>query len=189
MNYYTAKGDGGSTTLFSCQNGMRLSKGDGVFDVLGGCDELNSLLGLCRAITERAGFSHLSADGRSAFLLELRAVQENLFIIQAEIAGAAHRLSFEKVSKAEEGINRFAGRFPLQSSFVIPGATELGAFLDVARTVARRVERIYIRQTQDGGTGNPATAAYLNRLSSLLYVLARTANRAQGADECAPSYA
>lgn len=188
MKYYTSKGDAGTTTLFSCPKGVRISKGNDVFEVLGGLDELNSFVGLCRATARRASFPKMDASGRSEFLNLLRAIQEDLFIIQAECAGAVLRLSDAKIKCLEETMKRFAEKFPPILSFVIPGATELGARLDVARAVSRRVERVYIRQKQNDAARNPAVGVYLNRLSSLFYVLARYANHAQDAVEQVPSY-
>ncbi len=186
MQYYTAKGDTGTTRLFDCPQGVRLFKGDGVFEVLGGVDELNCFVGWCRAVAERSSFQ----DGaRTEFLEALETVQKDLFIIQAELGGAPPRLSKEKVRRLETDIERFANGFPKIQSFVIPGATELGAILDVSRTVARRVERLYIREKQPNALEETTIAAYLNRTSSLLYVLARYANHAHGVSETAPSYA
>ena len=185
MHYYTAKGDGGTTKLFSCPQGVRISKGDSIFDVLGGVDELNSFVGWCRAVAER---SSLDGEKRGEFLEALRTLQEDLFIIQARLGGGAIPLSMTKVSRMELTIELFAGNFPQVRSFVIPGATELSALLDVSRTVARRVERMYIRGMQKVEDADGAIGPYLNRASSLLYVLARYANHAHGVPECAPSY-
>lgn len=188
MKYYTGKGDTGTTTLFNCPHGTRLSKGEDVFGILGVLDEFNCIVGLCRSVAERASFPKMDAEGRDDFLRTLFAIQETLFIIQAEIAGAGQRLSKEKVDALERATERFSGLFPEVHSFVIPGATELGARLDIARVTARKVERLFIRQKKQGRTDNPVIGAYLNRLSSLLYCMARYANHAQCASEQPPSY-
>ena len=188
MKYYTAKGDGGTTRLFNCPQGARLSKGDVIFEVLGGVDELNSFVGWCRAVAKR---SSLQEAKRTKFLDTLLFIQEDLFIIQAELGGGTTRLSEEKVRRLEDAIERFSGGFPAIHSFVIPGATELGGLLDVSRAIARRVERLYIqtkKKVRPGKSGGTPTAAYLNRLSSLLYVLARYANYVHDVPEKAPSY-
>jgi cob(I)alamin adenosyltransferase len=189
MRYYTTKGDSGATKLFNCPQGVRISKGSDIFEVLGGVDELNSLIGWCRAVAERSSFQGAS---REEFLDALLVVQEDLFVMQAELGGSALHLTEEKVRRVEGVIARFAGEFPAVHSFVIPGATELGALLDVSRTIARRVERLYIRaekEARQSKFGSAPVAAYLNRLSSLLYVLARYANHAHGVLEKVPSYA
>jgi len=208
MKYYTAKGDVGTTKLFNCPQGVRLSKGSGIFEVLGGVDELNCFVGWCRAVAERSSFQGAK---RAEFLDILFAVQEDLFILQAELGGGATRLSGEKIRQLEKTIAQFADGFPVIHSFIIPGATELGALLDVSRAVARRVERLYVREIEERGATcsrrlrniksaernkekrqsghNDATVvAYLNRMSSLLFVLARYANHAHGAMEKNPTY-
>lgn len=185
MKYYTAKGDNGTTKLFNCPQGVRLSKGAGIFEVLGGVDELGCFVGWCRAVAERSSFE---GRARAEFLEALRIVQEDLFIVQAQLGGAPFRLSKEKITRLETAIDRFANGFPKIHSFVIPGASELGALLDVSRTVARRVERLYIREKPQNRLEDISIAAYLNRTSSLLYVLARYANHAHGVPELAPLY-
>lgn len=191
MRYYTAKGDKGTTRLFNCPEGTRLSKGEGVFELLGGVDELNSFVGLCRAVAARSGFSGISEKDRKAFTSSLLTIQENLFLIQSELAGAKHSFSKKKAEDAENAIKHFSELFPKIDSFVIPGSTELGGLLDVSRTIARRIERAYVRhhdKAKRNDEGNPSVLTYLNRLSSLLYVLARTANHAHSALEQAPTY-
>ncbi len=187
MKYYTAKGDKGTTKLFNCAQGKRISKDDPVFEALGGLDELNSFVGLCRAVTGRAGFPNLDCDGRQSLLEALLHVQEDLFVIQAELGGSGVKLTAKKQKQLEDSIERFSGLFPEVRSFVIPGSTELGALLDVARTVARRTERLYVCALSGAATKS-GIGPYLNRLSSFLYVLARLANYAQGERERAPSY-
>lgn len=187
MKYFTAKGDSGTTKLFNCPAGVRLSKGERIFAALGELDELNSLIGLCRCVASRAGFR--AGDGpteRQQILGTLRSIQENLFIIQAELGGSGKRLSGEKVTELETAIAEFSRKFPPISSFVISGATELSAWLDITRSVARRTERVYLRARTS--PVNPTIGAYLNRLSSVLYVLARFATFAQGEKEEAPTY-
>lgn len=188
MKYFTAKGDTGTSKLFGCQSGERLSKGEGAFELLGVLDELNSFLGFARVVAGRSGFRCLDAKGRTDFLGLLLAIQNALFLMQAELAGAPKRLPESKLAELERQIERFADAFPEVSSFVIPGGTELGALLDVCRTVARRVERLYIRTASGKGQEDSVIGRYLNRLSSALYVLARCANHCAGAPEQAPSY-
>lgn len=185
MKYFTTKGDKGTTKLFSCPQGVRLSKADGVFEVLGGVDELNSFVGWCKAVAERSSFP---GDKRTEFLGALKMLQEDLFSIQAKLAGGGGNIGERQVSRMEKTIELFANGFPEIHSFVIPGATELGAMLDVARTVARRVERLYIRERGETEAKADTTLQYLNRASSLLYVLARFANHLHGAPEQAPTY-
>lgn len=185
MKYYTAKGDSGTTKLFNCPAGVRLSKTEPVVEALGGVDELNCFIGWARSVAERASFR----KGKRVEVLDaLRVLQEDLFVIQAELGGGDMKLSEETVKALETRIEQFAEQFPPIHSFVIPGATELGALLDVSRAVARRVERLYLSARPKSGSGDSAIAAYLNRLSSLLYCIARYANHGHGAPERAPSY-
>lgn len=188
MSYFTRKGDAGTTALFNCPHGTRLSKGEDVFEILGALDELNCMTGLCRSVAKGTRFSKRTAKGRDGFLRALFVIQEDLFIIQAEIAGAAPRLFKEKVDALERATEYFAGLFPVVRSFVVPGATALGAQLDITRAVARKAERVFVRREQKRKINSPVIGAYLNRLSSLLYCLARYANYAQGASEESPSY-
>ncbi|PIQ68239.1 MAG: ATP:cob(I)alamin adenosyltransferase [Candidatus Taylorbacteria bacterium CG11_big_fil_rev_8_21_14_0_20_46_11] len=190
MKYYTAKGDAGTTKLFACPEGTRLSKGEGIFEVLGEVDELNSFVGLCRALVERDVHTTLSQKDRRNLAVTLQSIQEDLFSVQSILAGSPKPFGKAKVTKMEKKIHQFSEVFQKVDSFVIPGATVLGGFLDVARTVSRRVEREYVREcdAHPRQHDSPVVRAYLNRLSSLLYVLARVANHADGGTEQAPTY-
>lgn len=116
--------------------------------------------------------------------------QQNLFIIQAELAGAEGKtISEEKVKEVEMIVDTAEKEMPPIKSFFIPGATEIGALFDVARTVARRAER-RVTAVIDAGDRKIGinSQAYLNRLSSLLYALARLSNHKFGINEEPPSY-
>lgn len=182
MRYFTAKGDSGTTKLFDCPPGARVGKDDPVFEALGALDELNSFVGLCRARATREVGTDTAVDVSRVLL----GVQENLFILQAELAGADKNLPPDAVAAMERAIDDIAGKFPPITSFVLPGATDLSALLDICRTLARRAERQAIRQKTRPLP--PLSLSYLNRLSSLLYVLARYANHALGKSEQFPSY-
>ena len=114
-------------------------------------------------------------------------VQHNLFIVQAEIAGADKSLIKVRVDELECAINDIEALIANPHSFVLPGATELSAMLDYARAVSRRAERTVVA-AHGVRPVSPTTAAYLNRLSSLLYALARYAATEAGVKECAPLY-
>jgi len=135
--------------------------------------------------------------------LTLAGVQQNLFIIQAELAGAPPRrgkpltVTVDKVKKMEKIIDQIEKELPPIKSFFIPGATAVGALLDYARAVARRAERRVVAATLVAATPSeidglikigPHSLAYLNRLSSLLYALARLVNHQSGIKEQAPDY-
>lgn len=172
---YTRKGDGGTTKTLYCD--QRLSKSSTIAEALGTLDELNSWLGLCRA--------RLASESVTLF-----EVQQNLFIVQAEVAGAEGKtINPEKVTAMEAKIDGVEKEMPPIKSFFIPGATEEGALLDCARTLSRRAERRVVAVHEEGKIKIGASSlAYLNRLSSLLYALARLANHRAGAKEEAPTY-
>ncbi|TSC67520.1 MAG: cobalamin adenosyltransferase PduO [Parcubacteria group bacterium Gr01-1014_72] len=183
---YTRKGDGGTTkTLRQQGTGERISKASCQTEALGTLDELNSFLGLCRV---RAALLRWKVEGKTPSEI-IRQVQHNLFIVQAELAGADKKIKPSKVGELEEYTDAIEKMMPPITSFFVPGGTEVGALFDVARTQARRAERTVIRAVEAGEiTLNEHTRGYLNRLSSLLYALARFANYKAGVKEEPPTY-
>src|SRR5262249_46248815 len=116
-------------------------------------------------------------------------VQQNLFIVQAQVAGAPKKIMKGKLTKIEGIIGAIEGELPPIRVFSVPGGTELSTRLDVARTLARRAERRVVAVAESGErkiTGY--TLAYLNRLSSLLFALARLTNLRYGIKDAAPTY-
>ena len=175
---YTGKGDGGTTTTFDCDQ-QRISKSSELPEALGALDELNAFL----------GFVKVRAVGNERIARMLRDVQETLFIIQAGVAGAEKRVGEGAVKKIEDITNSIEKEIPPLKGFSIAGGTELSALLDVARTLARRAERRLIAVAEVGVREIPAeTKAYMNRLSSLLFALARLANHLVGVAEENPRY-
>lgn len=173
---YTRKGDKGMSGLFGTKK--RFPKDSAVYEALGSVDELNSLLGLC--------YAHARSQRQLAIQKELRATQEVLFIVQAELAGSQKRVLQSHVATLEQRIDEIEGLFQNPHSFVIAGATELSALLDYTRAVARRSERAVVRTGEKFSSRE--TRTYLNRLSSLLYALARYAAHGAQAPETVPSY-
>jgi cob(I)alamin adenosyltransferase len=180
---YTRKGDNGISDLFSSK--CRYPKNSPIYDALGTLDELNSLLGVCRA--SASIFQKLPAGISAEVLPELFKVQECLFVVQAELAGAKKSVSRERVVDMEKTIDCIERMIPAPGAFVIPGATMISAWCDYARAVARRAERAVI-SAQSVRTLSVSTMAYLNRLSSLLYALARYSSTFEKAAELSPSY-
>jgi cob(I)alamin adenosyltransferase len=182
---YTRKGDGGTTKTFGCD--QRISKSSIVAEALGSLDETNSFLGLVRAKTDNRKVQIGKASiGFADLILE---VQQNLFIVQAEVAGATMSIEQAKVVRVEELVDGIEKLLPPIKNFFIAGATELGAMLDVARTLVRRAERRVIAAREEGKiTASDSTMAYLNRLSSLAYALARLASHQEGEQELKPEY-
>ena len=116
-------------------------------------------------------------------------VQQNLFIIQAEVAGADKTIKAGKIKELENYIGAAERAMPPIKTFFISGGTESGALLDVARTFTRRAEREVIRAVETGEIAiDKHTLTYLNRLSSLCYALARFANFKAGVKEQPPKY-
>jgi len=175
---YTRKGDDGTSGLFGTCD--RMSKDDPLFEALGTVDEFNSLLGVCFA-------KETETRVEPSFSAALRDVQENLFIVQAELAGADKTLTQDTVDTLEKTIADFETYIENPHSFVIAGSSELSALLDYARAISRRAERRVIAARASRAT-SAATRKYLNRLSSLLYVLARVAAARKGTTEQKPSY-
>lgn len=173
MRLYTTRGDQGETDLL----GERVTKDDPRIEVLGAIDEATSSIGLARA---------LAITGRTGPLLI--DVQRDLYRIMAEIAFVPEvrpdKFTFEpeRVAWLESETDQLTAEVTLPREFILPGATASGAALDVARTVVRRAERNLVAVASSGYVDNPELVRYLNRLSSLLFVLARFEDAAQGAE-------
>lgn len=170
---YTRRGDKGETGLFG--SGKRLAKTDARIEALGAIDELNSMLGLCK----------IKAKKDIATILE--EMQQNLFIVQAELGGAKRYLTQSHIDALEKMIDIIEKKLPPLRNFVLSGGMELSALLDFARTVARRAERRAVATHQSQALSS-ATLAYLNRLSSALFALARFANIQARKKEKHPHY-
>lgn len=182
---YTRKGDNGTTKLFNSKSGERISKSSCQTEALGSLDELNSFLGLVKA---KSAEDTKSIGGATLSQIVLD-IQECLFVIQAQLAGAAKEIDRRKIVDMEKLIDGIEGGLPPIKTFLIPGGTELSALFDVARTLARRAERRAVGHYEENRQDAPqATLAYLNRLSSLLYALARWSNNEAGIREPAPCY-
>ena len=167
--------------------GRRISKSSIVAEALGALDEANSFLGLARARTNGKSFE--IGKKKINFADLILEVQQNLFIVQAEVAGSALSITTEKITRAESIVDEIEKVLPPIKSFFVSGATKDGAVLDISRTLVRRAERRVIAAQEEGKTKiSPETLAFLNRLSSLLYALARLASHLEGAEEIKPDY-
>jgi len=172
---YTRTGDKGETGLFS---GERVQKNSLRVEAFGTVDELSSWIGYTRSLIE---------DNVVEEMLER--IQRDLFLVGAELATRPTESSAQKVQvsqamveRLEQEIDRFDAELPPLSTFIVPGGSRAAAALHVARTIARRAERRTISLNQNEKL-NPALVAYLNRLSSLLFVLARVVNKLAGIEE------
>lgn len=181
---YTRKGDNGTTKTFGCD--QRISKSSNIAEALGTLDEINSFLGVCKVKSADAGFKVPTGEN---FEKVVHAVQQNLFIVQAELAGSDMTVGEDKVKELENYVDTIEKELPPITSFFISGGSELAAFFDVARTISRRAERRVIGVADEGKVKvGDYTKAYLNRLSSLLYALARLSNHFSGIKEEPPTY-
>lgn len=175
MKLYTRTGDAGDTSLF---DGTRVKKNDARVDTYGDVDELNAWLGLARA-----------ARVAPAIDEALDRVQRDLFALGARIADPAEKIA-DRVSKAtlgdddverlEQLIDRLEEGLPPLRRFILPGGGAGGAALHVARTVCRRAER---RMVSLQPPLDASLLRYVNRLSDLLFVMARAANHEAHAPE------
>ena len=170
---YTRGGDTGETSL---GDGSRVSKLDCRIGAFGTVDELNSALGAV-----------LAGDVPDAVREPLTRVQNELFDVGADLSvpwGVTDRLRVEQpmIDRLEELCDAFNADLPELKSFVLPGGTEAAARLHVARTICRRAEREVLAGSEEVEL-NPLVLVYLNRLSDLLFILARAANAAAGVDE------
>jgi cob(I)alamin adenosyltransferase len=169
VRIYTKTGDDGTTGLLY---GGRISKADPAAEAYGSVDETVADLGLARALIENKELG--------ALLLDL---QRGLFVVGADLATNPDQRGKLKpeislvtpgmVARLETLIDEEVARRPLPQEFIVPGAGATSAALDVARATCRRAERRAVELREAGREINPEAARYLNRLSDLLFVLAR----------------
>ncbi len=163
---WTGKGDDGTSGLYY---GGREPKSSARFEAIGAVDEAQACIGLARA----------EAQGDTELDRVLTGVERDLWVLMAELAtddanrgklvDGASRTTPAMVEAVEAQITDLGGRFELPAEFVVPGQDRTSALLDVARTVVRRAERASVAVAAEGSSVIP----YLNRLSSLLWTLAR----------------
>ena len=169
---YTKTGDQGQTSLVG---GARVSKSSLRVDAYGDVDELNSMIGVARS---------QSSDEAIDEVLGL--IQNDLFTLGADLASPAEiqvpRISEPFVVKLEEISDRFLAELEPLKEFILPGGSKAGAMLHLARTVARRAERRAVGLAEHEEL-NPEAIVYLNRLSDLLFILARVVNHRAGVPE------
>ncbi|CAN5620566.1 cob(I)yrinic acid a,c-diamide adenosyltransferase [soil metagenome] len=171
--FYTGRGDEGYTDLL----GARVPKFDPRTELIGTLDESTSQIGVARAT---------AAGSRTKDILET--IQRDLYRMMAELAFVAedladrHRITKEHLQRIEEQTDRLVEQVPLSREFILPGDSLPGATLDMARVIVRRAERVASRLAHDGKLANKMILAYLNRLSSLLFVLGRYEDQIAGVE-------
>ncbi len=177
MKIYTRSGDRGETALFG---GGRVMKDNDRIEAYGTTDELTAYLGWIRSCTPHRDLEEI-----------LREAQKALFDIGAHLATPPEALKAcavlpplrpERVAELEAAIDKLEGELEPLTSFILPGGTEESALFHVARSVCRRAERVVVAMRIDEMLPLPEPGlAYLNRLSDLLFVMARVVNRRAGA--------
>ncbi len=181
MTLFTGRGDDGTTYTKNSKD--RFSKDSKLTEALGTVDELNSYIGIVKT---HLGDSQID-DTQTKELIE--EIQQNLFIVQAELAGARISISEKKTREISQKIIQIEEKIPPVTSFIIAGGSEIAAEFDFARTIARRAERRVVARLSEKPTAiKKGTLAYLNRLSSMLYALARLYNYKFGIKEKGPNY-
>ena len=177
MKIYTRTGDSGETGLF---DGTRVSKADPRVEAYGAVDETNALLGVAAANATDAELRGILQD-----------LQRDLFAVGAQLADPKWgvkprkektRLTEARVADLEALIDRAEAELPPLKQFILPGGSPVGAVLHLARTVCRRAERRIVALAATMAV-SPLLLTYVNRLSDLLFVLARLASRRAGTEE------
>lgn len=174
MKIYTKTGDQGETGLLG---GKRVAKDDGTIEAVGALDETNCLLGVVLA-------GEVSPDGAARILW----IQQDLFVIGAAVAAAQStskgRLSVSeaRIGDLEKSIDELEAQLPPLDAFILPGGLPVSAALHHARAVCRRAERslVALRRTTEDADWLALELIYLNRLSDLLFVMARFENHRLG---------
>lgn len=164
MSVYTRTGDNGTTSLFG---GKRVLKCEELVSVCGSVDELNSWIGLLTSYREISGIRRF-----------LREVQSDLFVIGSVLAGGEGDLKQlgKRVSHMEARIDSMEKGLPKLHNFILPGGSVVGGFVHVSRSICRRAERQVVALGQRKKV-DKRIIVYLNRLSDLLFVLARFINK------------
>lgn len=179
LKIYTKTGDRGETGLFG---GQRVRKDHTRVEAYGDVDEMNSLLGVAALM--------LQQEGQAEIALRIRGVQSDLFTVGANLATPAVEdggrenawipaMPAERIGQLEAWIDEAEGELEPLKSFILPGGTGAASYLHLARTVCRRAERRVVTLSHQAHVG-PEWIQYLNRLSDLLFTLARLANHRAG---------
>ncbi|MHC1785324.1 MAG: cob(I)yrinic acid a,c-diamide adenosyltransferase [Anaerolineaceae bacterium] len=174
QHFFTGKGDDGTTGWLGAG---RLRKNDPRIETLGNLDECTSLIGTARAV--------INSPEISPTLVQ---IQRDLYAIMTEISADSKNASrFQRIDEAkviwlENQIAEISASTPMPEDFILPGDSLPGAFVDNARTSTRKAERRTVEFIGKGTVHNPFILAYLNRLSSFLFVLEMKVNRSAGVD-------
>lgn len=167
------QGDKGTTSLFG---GKKVSKDECQIQAYGDIDELNSYIGLIRSLNEHKELDPL-----------LEKIQEDLFVLGSQLVSGTKnsrlpQLTKDNVKFIEENIQKFEKGLPELRRFILPTGTQIAALLHVARAVCRRAERSIVALSKERKI-NENLIPYINRLSDLLFTLARYVNKKEGKKE------
>lgn len=185
---YTGYGDNGTTTLFDCKQG-RISKSTKLIEALGSVDELNAYLGIIKVYSDSDKIILKIGNKNILYSHIIEEIQQNLFVIQAELGGSKMTVAKKELIKIENIINQIGKVLPPITSFTISGGSIISSSLDFARTLARKSERRVITVFDEGSRIiGPHTISYMNRLSSILFAMSRYANHFFAIDERHPVY-
>ena len=163
MKFYSGKGDDGSTGLIGDE---RISKADLRIEAIGTLDELNEFLGNAKVLLKEKNIKDF-----------LESIQRDLYMIMSDLADIHNSVSNKgkldeaRVAFLEEQINLFGSKADFPKGFILPGASKEAAALGICRSVTRRAERRIVDLTSETPLANPIILRYMNRLSSLFFVM------------------
>ncbi len=164
---YTRTGDQGETGL---SGGTRIAKDNALIHAIGDIDELNSLLGLLASKTQ----GNITSD--------IKVIQNDLFNVGGELSSSQKLIRQSSINWLEERLDQMNDDLPPLKEFILPGGGEAAAVCHLARSVCRRAERQLVTANREQSI-NPELLAYVNRLSDLLFVMARAITRQMGEEE------
>ncbi len=167
MKIYTKTGDDGTTGI---QNGARISKTDSRIQAYGMVDEINSFLGIILSKLDEKDLENLISK-----------IQNDLFVVGSDLSNpdlknTQNRVIDEMIKALEENIDNLEKKLPPITNFILPGGYEIAALVHVSRSITRRAE-IFVISLSEKEIINNNCIIYLNRLSDLLFVIARTINQ------------
>lgn len=185
---YTGYGDNGTTTLYDCKQN-RISKSSILIEALGAVDELNAYMGIIKVLSKDDNFYIEIGTEKKYFDKIIDDIQQNLFVIQAELGGSKMTVSREELDMVERIVAKISDELPPIKSFTISGGSLLSSSLDFGRTLARRAERRIVGVLDEGGRDiGEGTISYMNRLSTILFALSRYTNHLLSIKEEHPDY-
>jgi cob(I)alamin adenosyltransferase len=161
--FYTGQGDSGDTGYLGKG---RISKASLRIEAIGSVDEATAAIGLARSLTSVARIAEI-----------LLKIQKQLYQLMSELAADPENaalfesITSEQILGLEKAVEEFENSVEMPRDFIVPGVSPASAALSLARTVVRRAERRVVELFEDGGIAKPELGTYLNRLSSLLFVM------------------